>query len=62
MFQNDFYKTLAAALTRLRKADKEKRQQLYGADIPDEDYSSGDEDEYQERTSRPSKRRKVDAA
>ncbi|KAI0801815.1 hypothetical protein BC629DRAFT_140226 [Irpex lacteus] len=60
--KNDFYKTLAAALTRLRKADKEKRQQLYGADIPDEDYSSGDEDEYQERTSRPSKRRKVDAA
>ncbi|KAI0086520.1 hypothetical protein BDY19DRAFT_1093207 [Irpex rosettiformis] len=60
--KNDFYKTLAAALTRLRKADKEKRQQLYGTDIPDEDYSSGDEDEYQERTSRPSKRRKVEAA
>jgi len=60
--KNEFYKTLAAALTRLRKADKEKRQQLYGADIPDEDYSSGDEDEYQERTSRSSKRRKVDAA
>ncbi|KAI0699093.1 Squalene/phytoene synthase-domain-containing protein [Cytidiella melzeri] len=60
--KNEFYKNLAAALTRLRKTDKEKRLQLYGADIPDEDYSSGDEDEYQERTSRPSKRRKVDTS
>ena len=35
--------------------DKEKRQQLYGSDIPDEDYSSGEEDEYHERTARSAK-------
>ncbi|KAI0345775.1 hypothetical protein BDW22DRAFT_1467054 [Trametopsis cervina] len=60
VLKSEFYRSLAAALTRLRKSDREKRQQLYGAEFPDEDYSSGDEDEYQERTSRPTKRRKFD--
>ena len=33
-------------LGRLRKADREQRQRLYGPDVPDEDYSSGEDDEY----------------
>lgn len=58
--QSDFYKSLASNLPRLRKADQTQRQALYGAGVPDEDYSEGEEDEYQHRTTRV-KRRKVDA-
>ncbi|PSR74795.1 hypothetical protein PHLCEN_2v9509 [Hermanssonia centrifuga] len=56
--KTEFHRSLSSALVRLRKADREKRQQLYGADFPLEDYSSGEEDEYHERTTRPLKRRK----
>ena len=59
MHQSEFFKSLSANLTRLRKTDREKRQQLYGADVPSEDYSEGEEDEYQYRTTR-SKRHKVE--
>lgn len=52
-------KNMSAALVRLRKTEKEQRQRLYGPDVPDEDYSSGEEDEYHERVSRSAKRRKV---
>ncbi|KAJ3536966.1 hypothetical protein NM688_g6761 [Phlebia brevispora] len=58
--KTEFHKHLASQLARLRKADKDKRRILYGADCPDQDYSSGEEDEYHERGSRPSKRRKSD--
>ena len=47
--QSEFHKALSAALTRLRKVDKQKRQQLYGANCPEHAYSSGDEDEYHAR-------------
>ncbi|OBZ71375.1 hypothetical protein A0H81_08367 [Grifola frondosa] len=57
--KTDFHKSLASNLPRLRATDRMKRQQLYGADVPDEDYSEGEEDEYQCRTTR-SKRRKVE--
>ncbi|KAI0947141.1 hypothetical protein AcV7_009642 [Taiwanofungus camphoratus] len=57
--KSEFFKALATNLPRLRKADQLKRQQLYGADVPSEDYSEGEEDEYQYRTSR-AKRRKID--
>ncbi|GBE84947.1 hypothetical protein SCP_0701290 [Sparassis crispa] len=59
VLKSEFFKSLSYNLPRLRKADKLKRQQLYGADVPDEDYSEGEEDEYHYRTTR-SKRRKVD--
>jgi len=58
MTRNDFQRSLAYYLQRLRKTDRDKRLQLYGPDVPDEDYSSGEDDEYHERTTR-SKRRKV---
>lgn len=57
--QNDFVKNLSSGLIRLRKTDKERRQQLYGPDVPDEDHSSGEEDEYHEPVTRSAKRRKV---
>ena len=50
---------MSAALVRLRKTDKEQRQRLYGPDVPDEEHSSGEDDEYHERTSRSAKRRKI---
>ncbi|KAF7797419.1 hypothetical protein EIP86_008614 [Pleurotus ostreatoroseus] len=59
--KSEFHRHLSAQLTRLRKADKDKRQQLYGLDYPEQDYSSGEEDEYHERNARPTKRRKIDA-
>ena len=43
----------------MRRIDQAKREKLYGADVPDADYSDSDEDEYQYRTTR-SKRRKVE--
>ncbi|KAI0071695.1 hypothetical protein K474DRAFT_1686956 [Panus rudis PR-1116 ss-1] len=57
--RNDFLRTLSYQLQCLRKRDKEKRQALYGPDVPSEDYSSGEEDEYHERTTRSSKRRRT---
>lgn len=61
-YQNEFFRTLGQQLARLRKVDKERRQQLYGADIADDDYSSEDEDEYHDRTARSAKRRKLETA
>lgn len=60
MLQSDFYKSLASNLPRLRKADQTKRKALYGADVPDEDYSEGEEDEYHQHRTTRSKRRKLD--
>ncbi|CCM03531.1 uncharacterized protein FIBRA_05665 [Fibroporia radiculosa] len=59
VLKSEFLKSLTTNLARLRKADQEKRKQLYGADVPSDDYSEGEEDEYQYRTTR-SKRRKVE--
>ncbi|OSX59849.1 hypothetical protein POSPLADRAFT_1075353 [Postia placenta MAD-698-R-SB12] len=56
--KSDFFKALTTNLARLRKADREKRKALYGPDVASDDYSEGEEDEYQYRTTR-SKRRKV---
>ncbi|KAI0754973.1 hypothetical protein C8Q80DRAFT_401725 [Daedaleopsis nitida] len=58
--KTEFHKSLAFNLPRLRRIDRVKREKLYGADVPDEDYSESDEDEYQYRTTR-SKRRRVQA-
>lgn len=60
VLQSDFYKSLASNLPRLRKADQTKRKALYGADVPDEDYSEGEEDEYHQHRTTRSKRRKLD--
>ncbi|KAI0761934.1 hypothetical protein BD413DRAFT_616676 [Trametes elegans] len=57
--KSEFHKSLALNLPRLRRIDRAKREKLYGADVPDEDFSEGDEDEYQYRTTR-AKRRKVE--
>ncbi|KAI0648012.1 hypothetical protein C8Q79DRAFT_999501 [Trametes meyenii] len=57
--KTEFHRSLAANLPRLRRADRAKREKLYGADVADEDYSESDEDEYQYRTTR-AKRRKVE--
>ncbi|KZT12070.1 uncharacterized protein LAESUDRAFT_720047 [Laetiporus sulphureus 93-53] len=56
VFKSDFFKSLSTNLGRLRIVDREKRRQLYGADVLSEDYSEGEEDEYHLRTS---KRRRV---
>ncbi|KAH9950579.1 hypothetical protein B0H21DRAFT_722324 [Amylocystis lapponica] len=58
--KSDFLKSLSSRLPQLRKAAIQKRQALYGADVPDEDYSEGEEDEYQYRATR-AKRRRIDA-
>ncbi|KAI8969642.1 hypothetical protein BD414DRAFT_518471 [Trametes punicea] len=57
--KTDFHKSLAVNLPRLRRIDRAKREKLYGADVPDEEYSESDEDEYQYRMTR-GKRRKVE--
>ncbi|CAL1713118.1 unnamed protein product [Somion occarium] len=57
--RNEFLRSLSYQLLRLRKTDLERRQQLYGPDVANENYSSGEEDEYQERTR--TKRRRVAA-
>ncbi|CDO71468.1 hypothetical protein BN946_scf184909.g62 [Trametes cinnabarina] len=58
--KTEFHKSLATALPRLRRVDRARREKLYGADVPDEDWSESDADEYQYRTTR-GKRRKVEA-
>ncbi|KAI0335899.1 hypothetical protein GY45DRAFT_1267365 [Cubamyces sp. BRFM 1775] len=57
--KTEFHKSLAQNLPRLRRIDRGKREKLYGADVPDEDGSESDEDEYQYRSAR-AKRRKVE--
>ncbi|RPD62424.1 hypothetical protein L226DRAFT_332261 [Lentinus tigrinus ALCF2SS1-7] len=59
VLKTEFHKSLAFNLPRLRRIDRDKREKLYGADVPDEDCSESDADEYQYRTTR-SKRRKVE--
>jgi hypothetical protein len=56
--QSEFFKALASNLRSLRKADLEKRLLLYGPEVPEEDYTDGDDDEYLYRSSR-GKRRKI---
>ncbi|KAI0632128.1 hypothetical protein C8Q77DRAFT_1218628 [Trametes polyzona] len=59
--KTEFHKSLAFNLPRLRRSDRDKREKLYGADVPDEYYSESDEDEeYQLRTSTRAKRRKIE--
>ncbi|KIP08106.1 hypothetical protein PHLGIDRAFT_127240 [Phlebiopsis gigantea 11061_1 CR5-6] len=59
--RNEFVKHMTVQLARLRKADKEQRARLYGPDAPDEDFSSGEDDEYHDRVVRGAKRRKTAA-
>jgi hypothetical protein len=51
---------MSPQLLRLRRVEKERRLQLYGTtDLPEEESTSDEEDEYYERTSRPAKRRRA---
>ncbi|EKM49523.1 uncharacterized protein PHACADRAFT_265050 [Phanerochaete carnosa HHB-10118-sp] len=59
--KNEFVKSMSTALVRLRKVEREKRILLYGIDVPDEEPSSSEEDEYHDRMARPPKRRKIRA-
>ncbi|KDQ62290.1 hypothetical protein JAAARDRAFT_30185 [Jaapia argillacea MUCL 33604] len=56
--KSEFLRSLSANLRDLRKLDREKRRSLYGSDVADDDFSEGDDDEYQARGSR-GKRRKA---
>lgn len=55
LVKNEFIKSLTQNLKNLRKIDQLARKTLYGVDIPDLDYSEGEDDEYVYRTT---KRRK----
>lgn len=58
--QTEFHKSLIIHLRTLRKVDLDKRKQLYGSDVAEEDYSDDDDDdEYQ--NVRVSKRRRITA-
>ncbi|KAH7913399.1 hypothetical protein BJ138DRAFT_1081602 [Hygrophoropsis aurantiaca] len=57
--KTEFHKSLTSNLRQLRKTDLDKRKQLYGPDAGEEDYSEDDDDEYQSRTARVSKRRRT---
>lgn len=58
--QTEFHKSLTIHLRSLRKLDLDKRKQLYGSDVPEEDYTDDDDDdEYQ--NVRVSKRRRITA-
>ena len=59
--QSEFVKHMTVQLARLRKADREQRVRLYGPDVPDDDFSSGEDDEYHERVARGAKRRRTTA-
>lgn len=52
-------KTLASNLRSLRKKDLDKRRELYGPDVEEVDYSEGEDDEYQIKATRSSRKRKV---
>jgi len=49
-------KTITQNLKNLRRADQLARESLYGLDVPDMDYSEGEDDEY---VFRVNKRRRV---
>ncbi|KAF8555227.1 hypothetical protein OG21DRAFT_928362 [Imleria badia] len=56
--KTEFHKSLIVHLRSLRKVDLDKRKQLYGSDVAEEDYSDDDDDdEYQ--NVRVSKRRRI---
>ncbi|KAF8840739.1 hypothetical protein BDN67DRAFT_968036 [Paxillus ammoniavirescens] len=56
--KTEFHKSLTVHLRSLRKVDLDKRKQLYGPDVAEEDYSDDDDDDdYQ--NSRSSKRRRI---
>ena len=58
--KSEFHKSLIVHLRSLRKVDLDKRKQLYGSDVAEEDYSDDDDDdEYQ--NVRVSKRRRITA-
>ncbi|KIM65938.1 hypothetical protein SCLCIDRAFT_1211945 [Scleroderma citrinum Foug A] len=58
--KNEFHKSLTTHLRLLRKVDLDKRKQLYGPDVAEEDYSDDEDDEeYRYQKSRPSKRRRT---
>ncbi|KAH7921919.1 hypothetical protein BV22DRAFT_1131886 [Leucogyrophana mollusca] len=57
--KSEFHKSLTTNLRSLRKTDLDKRKQLYGPDAGEEDYSEDDDDEYQSRTTRANKRRRI---
>ncbi|GJE98319.1 hypothetical protein PsYK624_145460 [Phanerochaete sordida] len=59
--KNEFVKSMATALARLRRIERERRIELYGTDAPDEEPCSSEEDEYRERLARAPKRRKLRA-
>jgi len=54
--KNEFIKSLTQNLKNLRKIDQLARKSLYGLDVPDMDYSEGEDDEY---VFKASKKRKV---
>ncbi|KAL4073230.1 hypothetical protein V8B97DRAFT_2023022 [Scleroderma yunnanense] len=57
--KTEFHKSLTTHLRTLRKVDLDKRKQLYGPDVAEEDYSDDEDDEeYRYQKSRPSKRRR----
>ena len=49
-------KSITQNLKNLRRADQLARKSLYGLDVPDMDYSEGEDDEY---VFRANKRRRV---
>ena len=58
--KSEFHKSLIIHLRTLRKVDLDKRKQLYGSDVAEEDYSDDDDDEEYQNV-RVSKRRRITA-
>lgn len=58
--KSEFHKSLIVHLRTLRKVDLDKRKQLYGSDVAEEDYSDDDDDEEYQNV-RVSKRRRITA-
>jgi len=54
--KNEFLKSVTQNLKSLRRTDQLARKSLYGLDVPDMDYSEGEDDEY---VFRASKRRRL---
>lgn len=58
LLQSEFFKSLVGNIRNLRKVDQDKRKAMYGPDAPEEEFTEGDDDEYQHRN-RPGKRRRL---
>ncbi|KAF9220958.1 hypothetical protein BS17DRAFT_786268 [Gyrodon lividus] len=56
--KSEFHKSLTIHLRSLRKVDLDKRKQLYGPDVAEEDYSDDDDDD-EYHNPRASKRRRI---